>query len=364
MKHGERIGIIGRNGAGKSTLLEDSVWITRPTARGIVSMKGKVASLLEVGTGFHPELTGRENVFLNGAIMGMKRREIEKKFDEIVDFADVEQFIDTPVKRYSSGMYVRLGFAVAAHLEPDILIVDEVLAVGDINFQKKCLGKMEDVSKKQGRTIVFVSHNMGAISSLCNRCILLSHGSLESLGRTSEIILRYFSANGRFSVANTDFDTDEKVVGDEYARLLSASITNELHTIASEFTIHDSITIQMKYRILKESSARLVPNFHFFTADGSYAFVSSAPKIEVMRTGEYSAKCIIPKDLLNEGTYSVGVALTAYFENSTHICFSERDALSFHVRDPLDENSNRYGFTGEIPGAVRPILLWSIEGTK
>ena len=188
-KQGEVLGIIGRNGAGKSTLLKILSRITAPTS-GAVKVKGRIASLLEVGTGFHPELTGRENIYLNGAILGMKRAEIDRKFDEIVDFSGVEQFIDTPVKRYSSGMYVRLAFAVAAHLEPEILIVDEVLAVGDVAFQKKCLGKMDDVAR-QGRTVLFVSHNMAAILNLCERVTLVAQGRIAESGKAHEVVGHY-----------------------------------------------------------------------------------------------------------------------------------------------------------------------------
>src|SRR6185312_12685883 len=190
---GDRLGVIGRNGAGKSTLLKILSRITEPS-NGRITIRGRVASLLEVGTGFHPELTGRENIFLNGAILGMGRSEIRKKFDEIVDFAEVEKFLDTPVKRYSSGMYVRLAFAVAAYLESEILVVDEVLAVGDIQFQKKCLGKMEDVSKSEGRTVLFVSHNMGTINQLCNRAILLKSGRISDMGQTSDIVRKYMKS--------------------------------------------------------------------------------------------------------------------------------------------------------------------------
>lgn len=204
VKAGDRVGIIGRNGAGKSTLLKVLSRITEPTT-GVVRIKGRVASLLEVGTGFHPELTGRENVFLNGAILGMSRTEIKKKFDEIVDFAEIEKFLDTPVKRYSSGMYVRLAFAVAAHLEPEILIVDEVLAVGDAQFQKKCLGKMEAVSAKEGRTVLFVSHNMQAITALCDRAILLNHGSVIEDGATRDVTIRYLNiGDDAYNVARRD----------------------------------------------------------------------------------------------------------------------------------------------------------------
>jgi lipopolysaccharide transport system ATP-binding protein len=191
IKQGEAVGIIGRNGAGKSTLLKLLSRITEPST-GRIEMNGRIASLLEVGTGFHPELTGRENVFLNGAILGMTRSEVRKKFDEIVDFAGVEKFLDTPVKRYSSGMYVRLAFSVAAHLEPEILVVDEVLSVGDSEFQRKCLGKMDDVSKKEGRTVLFVSHNMGTVLQLCSSCILLKSGGVEDIGEPSRIIEEYY----------------------------------------------------------------------------------------------------------------------------------------------------------------------------
>jgi lipopolysaccharide transport system ATP-binding protein len=196
IEQGDRVGIIGRNGAGKSTLLKILSRITEPTT-GQIKIKGRVASLLEVGTGFHPELTGRENIFLNGAILGMSRTEIKKHFDAIVDFAEVEKFLDTPVKRYSSGMYVRLAFAVAAHLEPEILVIDEVLAVGDIEFQKKCLGKMEDVSNNEGRTVIFVSHNMSAISSLCKKGILLKQGKITSFGNIADTINLYIDENNK-----------------------------------------------------------------------------------------------------------------------------------------------------------------------
>jgi lipopolysaccharide transport system ATP-binding protein len=204
VQQGDRIGIIGRNGAGKSTLLKILSRITEPTV-GEIKIRGRVASLLEVGTGFHPELTGRENIFLNGAILGMSRKEIKSKFDEIVDFAEVERFLDTPVKRYSSGMYVRLAFAVAAHLEPEVLIVDEVLAVGDAQFQKKCLGKMEDVSKNEGRTVLFVSHNMGIINSLCNNAVLLNTGRVSFIGSTNETIHQYMKATSNTTSGNNKY---------------------------------------------------------------------------------------------------------------------------------------------------------------
>ena len=208
IKQGDRVGIIGRNGAGKSTLLKILSRITEPTA-GRISTKGRVASLLEVGTGFHPELTGRENIYLNGAILGMSKAEIKRKFDEIVAFAEVEKFLNTPVKRYSSGMYVRLAFAVAAHLEPEILVVDEVLAVGDIQFQKKCLGKMQDISENQGRTVIFVSHNIDAIQRLCSQCIMLERGRLIANGDTASMIQRYISSNSYQALPNEWIDVSQ-----------------------------------------------------------------------------------------------------------------------------------------------------------
>jgi len=221
VKRGDRVGIIGRNGAGKSTLLKILSRITEPTT-GRVELNGRVASLLEVGTGFHPELTGRENIYLNGAILGMTRVEIKKKFDEIVDFAEVEKFLDTPVKRYSSGMYVRLAFAVAAHLEPEILVVDEVLAVGDAAFQKKCLGKMEDVAKNEGRTVLFVSHNMAAINTLCTRGILLDSGGLLLNGTIDEVT-PYYQAQSR--IINTEQSDLSKAIHKGTGKAQFSSIT-------------------------------------------------------------------------------------------------------------------------------------------
>ncbi len=208
IEQGDRIGVIGRNGAGKSTLLKVLSRITEPST-GRISIKGRVASLLEVGTGFHPELTGRENIYLNGAILGMTRQEIKEKFEEIVAFAEIEKFLDTPVKRYSSGMYVRLAFAVAAHLEPEILIIDEVLAVGDAQFQRKSLGKMDDVSKKDGRTVIFVSHNMDAVTNLCNKCIYLKRGEIVMFDETSKVIDAYLKDNKTIEKRDESFDENQ-----------------------------------------------------------------------------------------------------------------------------------------------------------
>jgi len=351
VKRGETLGIIGRNGAGKSTLLKVLSRITEPT-KGRITTRGRVASLLEVGTGFHPELTGRENIFLNGAILGMTRAEIRRKFDEIVAFAEVETFLDTPVKRYSSGMYVRLAFAVAAHLEPEILVVDEVLAVGDAQFQKKCLGKMDDVSK-EGRTVLFVSHNMAMISNLCRKGLFLNSGKLEFQGQSADAVIKYYQATSRQGAAYArEFMSD-------IAELLGAELFGV--TDFSDITIHDELVVRMRYKIKKDIDGKCVPNFHFFTADGSYAFVSSASDVTRTAPGVYHADCRIPRRLLNEGAYFVGVALTTFFEGGTYqVDFYDRNALTFNVRDPVDERSGRYGYAGPVPGVVRPQLDWSI----
>jgi len=352
IQQGDRVGIIGRNGAGKSTLLKILSRITEPTS-GRVSIKGRVASLLEVGTGFHPELTGRENIFLNGAILGMRKVEIKKNFDEIVAFAEVDRFLDTPVKRYSSGMYVRLAFAVAAHLDPEILIVDEVLAVGDAQFQKKCLGKMEEVGK-EGRTVLFVSHNMAMISNLCQKGIFLEGGKISLQGEASQAIQKYYQS------ANEKSEVHNRGIGSEAVELLSVELVGL--SGALETTIHDKLTIRMKYKIKKAIDARCVPNFHFFAPDGSYIFVSVANEISKLPPGVYQADCRVPGGLLNEGTYFVGVAITSYFDSGTYdVEFFDRNALMFNIIDPMDARSNRYGYAGPVPGVLRPKLDWQIS---
>lgn len=264
VNRGDIVGIIGRNGAGKSTLLKILSNVTTPT-RGQVSYKGRIASLLEVGTGFHPELTGRENIFINGAILGMIKIEIKRKFDEIVDFSGVEKFIDTPVKRYSSGMYVRLAFAVAAHLEPEILIIDEVLAVGDAEFQKKCLGKMEDVSK-EGRTIIFVSHNMGAVNSLCGSGILLRNGSIECNGSVSQVVSEYLSGNTMVDSASIDLTGITKRKGNGILKFKSISLYNN-GKLSNKYSIGDDITISFVVEAT-EPVKNVKFAFQLFASDG------------------------------------------------------------------------------------------------
>ncbi len=356
LKQGEVLGIIGKNGAGKSTLLKILTGITEPT-EGKIWMKGRVGSLLEVGTGFHPELTGRENIYLNGAILGMRRIEITRRLDEIVDFSGVEKFIDTPVKRYSSGMYVRLAFAVAAHFQPEILIVDEVLAVGDIRFQKKCLGKMKSVSS-EGRTVLFVSHNMPFITTLCQRCILLESGTIVKDGATSDVVLSYYT-DEKLSTFSIDFSNSQKKIGDENAMLLSASVRNKNGQETPEIIINEKFTVIMRYRILKHNNLKLVPNFHFYRDDGVCAFVSHSHVSSVFPLGDYIAECQIPENFLNNGIYFIRMALSSY-EPSFKIYFDEPNVLSVNIRDPIEGNITRSGYSGPYPGSVRPLLEWKI----
>jgi lipopolysaccharide transport system ATP-binding protein len=362
VKQGEVLGIIGRNGAGKSTLLKILSRITEPT-EGRVRIRGRVASLLEVGTGFHPELTGRENIYLNGAILGMRKVEIQRKFDEIVAFAEVEKFLDTPVKRYSSGMYVRLAFAVAAHLEPEILIVDEVLAVGDGEFQKKCLGKMKDVAG-HGRTVLFVSHNMPAVSSLCSRAILVDAGRVRVSGAPADVVLRYYSTDQE-SPAMVDFTKVNRPIGDSFGQLLSGAVRNAIGDICSDFSLDEPVTIEMRFRILVERESGKFfpyPSLHFYSSGGECVFYTSPPNSQngPLHPGDYVAICHVPAQLLNTGSYFVGFGL-AHCDNGVHVNFYEANAVSFHVSEDMEQTiDRRNGYSGTIPGLLRPVLNWSI----
>jgi lipopolysaccharide transport system ATP-binding protein len=364
IKRGEAVGIIGRNGAGKSTLLKILSRVTAPSS-GRVRVKGNIASLLEVGTGFHPELTGRENIFLNGAILGMSRREIARKLDEIVDFSGVEKFIDTPVKRYSSGMYVRLAFAVAAHLESDILVVDEVLAVGDAEFQRKCLGKMQDVSRGQGRTVLFVSHNMGMINSLCNRAILLRGGRIFFSGGTASAISQYYS-NGINTPFFVDYSQSGSRIGDQSSTLLLAQIEDEMGKVTGEININAGFTVKMKYRLHNAVPQSSSPNFHFYNSQGQCVFITSGERSDhVSGDAVYEAACHVPAYLLNNDTYFISIALT-FTHNGIHVSYFEQGALSVVIRDPLDEtvDNERQGYSGHVPGVVRPKLDWKVRIVK
>jgi lipopolysaccharide transport system ATP-binding protein len=359
VRQGETVGIIGRNGAGKTTLLKILSRITCPT-QGKVRLYGRVASLLEVGTGFHPELSGRENIYFNGSILGMRKREIENKFDAIVDFADVEKFIDTPVKRYSSGMQLRLAFAVAAHLEPEILIVDEVLAVGDALFQKKCLGKMSEVVK-EGRTVFFVSHNMAAVQKLCSRSILLDNGSIKLDGDVNSVINTYLNMGVR-QAGERSWD-DRTAPGDEVVKLRYVKLLNGENNVKNEFIVREPLAVEIGYVVLK-------PNYplntmcYFVDEMGVTKFVSvdnlDSPWRDAARpVGTYRCTCYVPGNFLNEGTVRIHVIVTTSpFDPHAVV----HDVLVFKVVDDMNPEGARGNYPREWPQAVvRPILKWDVK---
>ena len=353
---GERVGIIGRNGAGKSTLLKLLSRITEPTT-GRITLTGRVASLLEVGTGFHPELSGRENIFLNGAILGMSRAEIRRKFDDIVAFAEIERFLDTPVKRYSSGMYVRLAFAVAAHLEPEILVVDEVLAVGDAQFQQKCLGKMEEIGK-QGRTLLFVSHNMQAIRQLCGRCILLKDGSIKSDGAVEDAIAGYMEGLPR-SHSSTQFNAYlSQLPPDAALRIDHVSVQQE--GIERQVILNGKeAELVIEFTVLRDTPGLRV---YFVLYDGAgLALFRSFMKSEVdpiptMRAGRYRAIAIIPSNFLAPITYNIGVSATIH---NVRRCFPDEGVINLQVEDS-GVQKNVYAHSGEIGVKLAPLISWSV----
>ena len=344
VKHGEVLGIIGRNGAGKSTLLKILSRTTSPTT-GSVKIKGRVASLLEVGTGFHPELSGRENIFINGAILGMTRHEIKSKFDEIVDFAGVERYIDTPVKRYSSGMYVRLAFGVAAHLEPDILIVDEVLAVGDAEFQKKALGKMKDVSNKEGRTVLFVSHNMLAIKNICDTALIMEKGRIKSIGEVHDTVGRYFK-DDKVVLRDVTFLKDEGILS-EWVELISAKIDSENDVIMRNNEIKFSVVF--KHTIEQPFFVNLILRH----VSGDVVFEAPS-EIYMIKIGIVEVSYTLPSLLLNCDLYSVQLNFTT--ENIRILGFA-RDIIEFEVIEEQLVNN----FYGRSAGYIRPNIKSSIK---
>ncbi len=360
IKKGEAVGIIGRNGAGKSTLLKILSRITPPT-EGYVEVQGRIASLLEVGTGFHPELTGRDNIFLSGIILGMKKEEIKRKFDEIVAFAEIEKFIDTPVKHYSSGMYLRLAFAVAAHLEPEILLIDEVLAVGDAAFQKKCLGKMGDVAK-EGRTVLFVSHNIPSIINLCQRALLLTAGSLEKEGLPRDVV-QYYLDTVRSASGQVVWLEPDKAPGNDIVRLQAVRILQEgIDGPAADIDISREVIIEINYWNLREG-AFLYPGIRLRDGVGTFILTSSNHKSVSLSEDYWSGRaypkglfksiCRIPGNFLNEGLYSIGVILGKDFFD-TQILLEY--LLSFDVHDT---GQMRKEFLGSWAGPViRPRLAW------
>ena len=354
IEQGDRIGIVGSNGAGKSTLLKILSRITEPTY-GEVKVRGRMASLLEVGTGFHPELTGRENIFLNGAILGMKQNEIRSQFDEIVDFAGIEKFLDTPVKRYSSGMYVRLGFAIAAHLEPEILIVDEVLAVGDSEFQKKCLGKMKDVSNS-GRTILFVSHNTTAVQGLCNKAAFLQKGNLVKYGEVGEVLHDYMSSLSKFQLQQ-NWETPENAPGNDLVRIKNIEVVPEFVNGSKNIDVRTPLKVNIEFWNILET-AQLNLSMFLYNMTGECVF-NVGSQAKTFSNGLVKGVLEIPANFLNDGSYYISVMIVK--DTADPIYFME-DAISFDVAD-FREGTNWYG---KWPGAVRPINIpiktWKVDG--
>ena len=359
---GQIVGVIGPNGAGKSTLLKILSRITEPS-EGRVEIHGRVGSLLEVGTGFHPELTGRENVFLNGAILGMRKAEIERNFDEIVAFAEIEKFIDTPVKHYSSGMYVRLAFAVAAHLEPEILIIDEVLAVGDVAFQRKCLNKMEDV-RQHGRTILFVSHNMQAITRLCERALLISQGGITHDGPAAETAGKYLMSSIKTDAERT-WPEAHGAPGNDVARLRSVRVRDKAGDTIDSIDIRKEVGVEMVFEVLQDGHT-LIPAMEFHDESGTCLFVTQdlEPRWrgKPRPRGTVTTVAWVPGNLLSEGLLLASVWLSTPRPLKSH--FVVRDVVAFHVVDSFEPDSARGDWDGPIPGVVRPLLTWTTETSE
>jgi lipopolysaccharide transport system ATP-binding protein len=362
VKKGERLGLIGRNGAGKSTLLKILSRVTNPTC-GRARICGRISSLLEVGTGFHPELTGRENIYLNGTVLGMQKTEIDSKYDQIIDFSGVEKFIDTPVKRYSSGMRVRLAFSVAAHLEPEILIVDEVLAVGDAEFQKKCLNKMEDTGQS-GRTVIFVSHNMEAVTRLCERTLLLEEGRIIEDGPSGKIVSKYLCSELGTTAAREWKDPNAAPKG-RVARLISARVLDERNEIKEVVDIRSPVMIEMTYEVT-EGGHVLLPDYVLKNDKSEIIFITVDQDPEwrgrVRPKGFYSSKVEIPGNLLAEGLVIIDCQLLT-LNPDTEVFIATR-AVSFTVVDNMDGDSARGDYAKDIPGIVRPKLAWTTEYSK
>lgn len=350
VKHGEVLGVIGSNGAGKSTLLKILSQITTPTT-GKIKLKGKIASLLEVGTGFHPDLTGKENIFLNGAILGMNRHEIKSKFDEIVDFAGVERYINTPVKRYSSGMYVRLAFSVAAHLEPEILIIDEVLSVGDADFQKKCMGKMQQVSKTDGRTILFVSHNMQAINNLCGKAIWLQNGRIKDIGEVSSVVNKYIVGVQQLKLKQS-WSNPSVAPGNELIRFKKVELLPHLLSPDAPMDIRTPLTVKFQFWNFTEN-ADINVNIVLFAYSGECIF-DVPSTVLLCNKGIVEGECTIPGNFLNDGAYYISF----YIVKDTSIpLFDFQECLSFELED---YRSNIKWF-GKWWGSVRPNLPFTLK---
>jgi lipopolysaccharide transport system ATP-binding protein len=352
VQRGQVVGLIGRNGAGKSTLLKILSRITEPS-EGLIRLRGRVASLLEVGTGFHPELTGRENIYLNGTILGMRKVEIDRKFDQIVAFSEIEKFLDTPVKRYSSGMYVRLAFAIAAHLEPEILIVDEVLAVGDYAFQKKCLGKMRDVATGDGRTVLFVSHNMGALSQLCELGILLEQGMVKTVGPVKDVIKSYMKSGLDHNAAHAQFEHDLSKPG----QFLSAEILHGDGTsLSTDFSCDEPITIRLTYEV-RQPVVGMYLTLYLQNMEGTRVLFSdvrdTSPEVDDwLGVGVHGFTVTIPSRLLAPTTYLMTIGSAGKYAG---VIDHRHDCCEFTLRDLETQNQSRPGVLGiQLPWNHRP----------
>lgn len=359
VRQGEVLGIIGGNGAGKSTLLKILSKITEPTY-GKAKIIGRVSSLIEVGTGFHQELTGRENVYLNGTVLGMKKKEVDRKFDEIVEFSGVEKFIDTPVKRYSSGMKVRLAFSVAAHLEPEVLIIDEVLAVGDASFQKKCLNKMHDVSRA-GRTVLFVSHNMMAVSRLCSRAILIEEGTILADDLTDKVVSAYLGY-GFERVAERKWPDTAEAPGGEIVRLRAVRVRSEDGNILNVVNIDEPFVVDIEYKVLKPGYI-LLPNFQFYNEEGTHIFsthdIDPEWRLRSRPAGDYLSSVHIPGNLLTAGSVRISSGMQTIEPEIYQ--FHIQDVVNLEVIESYKENTARGDYKGRIVGVMRPLLKWSTQ---
>lgn len=360
IRPGEIVGVVGRNGAGKSTLLKILSRIVDQTS-GRYELYGRVGSLLEVGTGFHHDLSGRDNVFLNGAILGMKRSEIERKFEEIVAFSEIEKFIDTPVKWYSTGMYLRLAFSVAAHLDSEILLMDEVLAVGDVVFQQKCLAKMHAIMQ-EGRTILFVSHSMAAVSRLCKRVIMLDQGSIVHDGPAPQVVNAYLGSNWSVA-AEREWPDVTQAPGNEVVRLRRVRVRTEKGDTVEEVDIRRPIGIELTFEVL-EPGHILIPICHFYNREGLHVFAAQDNQQEWRRrsrpVGKYTSVAWIPGNFLSAASMTVDAGINSYIP-VTQAHFLVREVVGFQVIDDLSGDSARGDYTGEVPGVVRPLLNWTTD---
>jgi lipopolysaccharide transport system ATP-binding protein len=358
VRRGDVVGFIGRNGAGKSTLLKILARITPPT-RGRAEIHGRVGSILEVGTGFHPELTGRENIFLNGSILGMSRREIRRKLPQVIEFSGIPKFMDTPVKRYSTGMYVRLAFAVAAHLDPEILIIDEVLAVGDFEFQQRCMGRIEDISSS-GRTVLFVSHEMQSVSRLCETAYWLDAGRVVASGPSEVVVADYLQAQSG-AASERSWSDVSSAPGNDVVRLISARIVDKAGSNVDAIDVRAPVGVEVRFVVLKRGEA-LFPKLKVTNSRGEIAFNAldtDARWRTPAEPGEYVSTAWVPANLLNEGLASVDVGIGSFGGPKIVNQINFPGLLSFHVQDPGVGDSAKGLFTGQLRGAVRPLLEWT-----